>query len=258
MLKLGLIGKHISYSKSPDIFLFMKSYLDIDLTYDLIDIDESSIKILLNELKSGFYHGFNVTQPYKEIMLDYVDVVTPKAKQIQAINTIYIKDHKIIGDNTDYEGFLGLLKAHAIDMSSKKVFILGTGGAAKACFQVLQDLKAFPKYVTRDALKVNKDTITYDDLYKSSLDYIIQATPVGTYPYVEASILDKAYVKDKYVIDLVYRPKQTQILKDAKSGVNGVYMLIIQALKSLSFWMQKEINITDELLQKLKDVVLDE
>ena len=105
MLKLGLIGKHISYSKSPDIFLFMKSYLDIDLTYDLIDIDESSIKILLNELKSGFYHGFNVTQPYKEIMLDYVDVVTPKAKQIQAINTIYIKDHKIIGDNTDYEGF---------------------------------------------------------------------------------------------------------------------------------------------------------
>ena len=143
-------------------------------------------------------------------------------------------------------------------MSSKKVFILGTGGAAKACFQVLQDLKAFPKYVTRDALKVNKDTITYDDLYKSSLDYIIQATPVGTYPYVEASILDKAYVKDKYVIDLVYRPKQTQILKDAKSGVNGVYMLIIQALKSLSFWMQKEINITDELLQKLKDVVLDE
>lgn len=258
MLKLGLIGQHISYSKSPEIHQYMKSYLEIDLTYDLIDVDESSLKILIEELRLGFYQGFNVTQPYKEIMMKYVDVITPRAKQIQAINTIYLSDHKIVGDNTDYEGFLGLLNQNKVDVASKKVFILGTGGAAKACYHVLKDLKAIPKYVTRDPLKVNQDTITYKDLYKSSVDYIIQATPVGTYPHVGESILDQEYVKDKFVIDLVYRPKETQILKDAKSGINGADMLIIQALKSLSLWMQKDIDITKALLQKLKDVVLDE
>lgn len=175
-----------------------------------------------------------------------------------AINTIYIKDDKVIGDNTDYDGFLGLLNLNNIDMQSKSVFILGTGGAAKACFHVLNDQHANVKYVTRDILKVNNDTITYQDLYRVKADFIIQATPVGTYPNVDESILDKNYVKDKFVIDLVYRPQKTQILKDSKAGINGVDMLIIQAIKSLSLWTDKEILVTKELRQKLKEVVLDE
>ena len=258
MLRFGLIGRQIEYSKSPAIHNFLKGYLKKDFSYDLIDIDPSSLKILIEQLKLGIYHGFNVTQPYKEDIMEYVDIVAPRAKKIQAVNTIYMKDGLIVGDNTDYEGFLGLLLYHHIEVEHKDVYILGTGGAAKACYQVLNDLKASVKYVTRDSLKANDQTITYQELYDMNADLLIQATPVGTYPYTDQSVLKKAYVKDKFVVDLVYRPQITQILKDAKDGVSGVLMLIIQAVKSLSLWLDEQIEIKDELIDQLKDVVIDE
>jgi shikimate dehydrogenase len=258
MLKLGLIGHHISYSKSPSIHRFMRTYLNYELTYDLLDVEPSHLSMLIDSMRKGFYHGFNVTQPYKEMMMDMVDLITPQAKKIQAINTIYIKDKKIIGDNTDYDGFLGLLKKNQIYVKDKNVYILGTGGAAKACYHVLKDLDANPFYVTRDALKKDKHTIVYQDLYHKDIDIFVQATPVGTYPNIDHSILSKDIVKDKFVIDLVYRPLETKILKDAKKGVNGLDMLIIQALKSLSLWTNQDIKLTKELHQKLKDVVINE
>lgn len=258
MLKLGLIGKNISYSKSPDIHQFMRDYLDIQLSYDLLDVEASHLSMLIDGLRHGMYHGFNVTQPYKEIMMKMVDIITPRAKKIKAINTIFLKDNLVVGDNTDYDGFLGLLKHNHIDVKHKNIYILGTGGAAKACYHVLKDLNAKAFYVTRDALKVNEKTILYDDLYKIKPDMIIQATPVGTYPHIDESMLPSEYVKDKFVIDLVYRPLKTQILKDAKNGVNGLDMLIIQALKSLSLWIKKDIELTKELHQKLKDVIINE
>jgi shikimate dehydrogenase len=258
MLRFGLIGKHISYSKSPGIHQVLAQHVDVDMTYDLLDVDDNHLSLLINQLKTHDYDGFNVTQPYKQKIISYIDVLTPKAKRLNAVNTIYLKDGLVVGDNTDYDGFLGLLKRNHIDLKDKVVYILGTGGAAKAVYYVLCDLNIDSYYVTRDPLKVNEKTITYDTLYQKYADVVIQTTPVGTYPNINESMLNKEYVKDKIVIDLIYNPIKTQILKDAKSGVNGLDMLMLQAIKSFTIWTNKNIELNDTLYQKLKEVITHE
>lgn len=258
MKRFALIGHQISYSKSPNIFAHMSKYLDIEFTYDLIDVSPSSLEMLITELKQGIYDGYNVTKPYKEVVINYVDELTDEARRIGAVNTIYLKANKIVGDNTDYQGFEGLLRRNKITVKDMRVYILGTGGAAKAVYHVLKDLEALPKFVTRDSLKVNFETILYKDLNIDDVDIYVQATPIGTYPNHKYSILEKKQVDKKYVIDLVYRPAQTKILTYAKKGVNGVDMLMIQALKSLSIWIDQEIKLTPTLYKKLKDVIISE
>jgi shikimate dehydrogenase len=258
MLRFGLIGKNISYSKSPKIHQVLAKYSHIDISYDLLDVDSKGISVLIEQLKLGDYHGFNVTQPYKELIMKYIEILTPQAKRIQAVNTIYIKDGFVVGDNTDYDGFLGLLKRNQIEISQKPIYILGTGGAAKACYHVLKDLDSNPIYVTRDPLKVNKETITYETLYQTDADLLIQTTPVGTYPHTKESVLRQSYVKDKVVIDLIYNPLKTQIVKDSKKGFNGLDMLMLQAIKSFNIWTNKEIELTHKLYQELKEVITHE
>lgn len=258
MKRFALIGHQISYSKSPNIHSYMSKHLNIDFSYDLLDVSESNLDMLIRQLKLGLYDGYNVTKPYKEMIMSYMDEITDEAKLIGAVNTVYVKHNKIVGDNTDYEGFKGLIKKNKIKVKNKRIYILGTGGAAKACYHVLKDLEATLTYVSRDALKVNRETILYKDINLKDVDIYVQATPVGTYPYHKQSIIDKSLVKDKYVIDLVYRPVQTKILTYAKNGVNGVDMLMIQALKSLSIWLDQEIKLTPTLYKKLKDVIISE
>jgi shikimate dehydrogenase len=258
MKRFALIGHQISYSKSPNIHSYMSKHLKLDFSYDLLDVTPDNLGMLIKQLKNGLYDGYNITKPYKEIIMNYVDELTDEARNIGAVNTVYVKHNKIVGDNTDYEGFKGLIKRNKIKVQDKHIYILGTGGAAKAAYHVLKDLDAIPTYVTRDALKVNQETIMYRDLDPKCVDIYVQATPVGTYPYDKQSIIDKSLVKNKYVIDLVYRPAQTKILTYAKNGVNGVDMLMIQALKSLSIWLDQDIKLTPTLYKKLKDVIISE
>ncbi|PKK96329.1 MAG: shikimate dehydrogenase, partial [Tenericutes bacterium HGW-Tenericutes-3] len=231
--KFGLIGHNISYSKSPKIHLFMAKKLGIDMTYELLDVDADQIPSLIKDLKEGLFKGFNVTIPYKETVIPYIDILTSRAKKIGAVNTIYLKDGAIIGDNTDYDGFLGCLNINEIDPKGKQVYILGTGGAAKAVYAVLKDLGAHITVVSRNKKHADLffgEVIEYKDIKPSKVDIYIQTTPVGTFPDVNASVLTKNEVEGKTVVDLVYNPLVTQIMKHSQKGVSGIYMLIIQAL----------------------------
>jgi len=259
--RLGLIGHDISYSKSPLIHRYMGKKLKIELTYDLLEVEADEIPDLIDELRHGIYQGFNVTIPYKESMIQYVDQLTPKAKLIQAVNTIYMKNGLVIGANTDYDGFEGLLEKNNLNVKSKNVYILGSGGAAKAVYHVLKDLGANVSVVTRNI--AHKDdyfehVIEYRDINPESVDIYVQATPIGTYPDVNVSVLTREEVEGKTVIDLVYNPLETQIMKDSKKGIGGISMLIIQALKSEEIWFEQEIELTDQLMKQLKEVILDE
>jgi shikimate dehydrogenase len=258
MKRFALIGHQISYSKSPNIHSYMSKHLKLDFSYDLLDVSQDNLDMLIIQLKKGLYDGYNVTKPYKEVIIKYLDELTDEAKRIGAVNTVYVKNNKIVGDNTDYQGFKGLINRNKIKVKNKHIYILGTGGAAKAAYYVLKDLESIPTYVTRDALKVNQETILYKDINPNDVDIYVQATPIGTYPYHKQSILDKSLVKNNYVIDLVYRPVHTKILTYAKNGVNGVDMLMIQALKSLSIWINQDIKLTPTLYKKLKDVIISE
>lgn len=260
-VRYGLIGKGIQYSKSPKIHEFIAKKLNIDMRYDLFDIEERDIPYLFKHLRNGVFNGFNVTIPFKQIVMKHVDVLTPKAKRIKAVNTIYMKDGKIVGDNTDYDGFLGLLKMNKVNVENQRVFILGTGGAAKAAYAVLVDLKANVTIVTRNTNNIDsmfKQVTSYNKLDKNQVDIYVQATPIGTYPKISDSVLDQSFVEDKTVIDLVYNPPITQIMKYSRKSIGGVHMLILQALKSEEIWFDQKISITNQLIEELKEVIYSE
>jgi len=258
MYRFGLIGHQIAYSKSPKIHQQLAKYLNINISYDLLDIKKEALKEIPQLLRKQIYHGFNVTKPYKEVLIHYCDELTEKAKKIKAINTIYYKNQKIIGDNTDYDGFLGLLKQNHLEVKNQKIYILGTGGAAKAIYHVLNDLKAEVKFVSRKKDLKNKLIIDYNELNSVDLKYVINATPIGTYPHIDQMVVSQSFIKDKTVIDLIYNPLQTKLMKSAKKGINGLDMLIIQAIKSMSIWLDQKIDITETLYKQLKDVVINE
>ncbi|MBU1094142.1 MAG: shikimate dehydrogenase [Firmicutes bacterium] len=259
--RYALIGHDISYSKSPWIHRFMAKKLHMDMTYDLLEVEADELKDLIDDLREGLYQGFNVTIPYKEVIIPYLDELTYKAKNIGAVNTIYIKNGIVYGDNTDYDGFVGLLESNQINVRSKNVYILGTGGAAKAVYHALIDLGANVTVVSRNLAtkeKIFNHVIEYGEIKPHMVDIYVQATPIGTYPNVNVSVLTKDEVEGKVVIDLIYNPLETQIMKDSKQGISGISMLIIQALKSEEIWFDQEIELTDQLMKQLKEVILDE
>jgi shikimate dehydrogenase len=133
MDRYGLLGKQIGYAKSPKIHQYMAQKLGLDIRYDLFDVEESDIPALMKLIRNQTIKGINVTIPYKQTVMKYVDQLTPKANRIKAVNTIYYKNGKLIGDNTDYDGFMGLLLKHQIQVKDKNVYMLGAGGAAKGC-----------------------------------------------------------------------------------------------------------------------------
>jgi shikimate dehydrogenase len=138
------------------------------------------------------------------------------------------------------------------------VCILGSGGAAKACYVALIDLGAKVCVASRRKDTIDplfKCVVPFEDIKPELVDLYIQATPVGTYPNVNESILPKSMVENHTVIDLIYNPSQTQILSYAKRGINGISMMIIQAIKSEEIWLDRKIKLTDELYHKLKDVI---
>lgn len=260
MITFGLIGQNISYSKSPAIHHYMSRYLNIPFRYEILDTKREDIPSLLAELKTGRYHGFNVTIPYKEDVMKYVDRLTPSANRIGAVNTIYYKEGRIFGDNTDYEGFKGLLTLNKVKVKNKHVYILGSGGAAKAVYAVLTDMQAIVTVVSRKPhlSDVFSRVIGYQSMNPDDIDLIVNATPVGTYPHVEDSPLNLDLVKQKTVIDLIYQPLQTTLVQHAKRGIGGMDMLIIQALHSEMHWLDQKIKIKTSYIKKIKEDILHE
>jgi len=258
MIKCGLLGNHISYSKSPILHQTIGRFLNVQISYEIFDVTESEIPKVISMIRSGKLRGLNITIPYKQKIMAHCDELTPAARKIQAVNCLYLKDHKVIGDNTDYDGFLGTLIKEEIDVKHKRVCILGSGGAAKACYVVLTDLGAKVCVASRRKDTIDplfKCVIGYEDIKPNQIDLYVQATPVGTYPNVLESIVPKAFVEEHTVIDLIYNPPVTQILKDAKRGINGISMMIIQALRSEEIWLDRKININDAQFLKLKEVI---
>lgn len=247
----GLLGHKIGYSKSKVLHELIANVFDLDITYDLFDVETKDIENYLNDVRHGKLSGLNVTKPYKEFVIPFLDELSNSAKQIGAVNTIYLKNNKLIGDNTDYDGFIKLIEKNQIDVVNKKVVILGTGGAAKAVYEVLKKYTRNIFYVSRK--KTDECTITYNDLNTINYDVIIQATPVGTYPNIEDSMLSKEYVSGKVVIDLVYNPKVTKIMSMAKEAYNGIDMLIYQAISSQEHWHSTTFYLSPENYEKIKE-----
>ncbi len=254
MDKYGLIGRKLSHSYSKIIHEEIYRMLGINATYDLIEVEEFELKTLIDKLRNGEYKGFNVTIPYKEKILEYVDYVDDAVKNIKAANTIYIKDGKVCATNTDYLGFIEELKFFNIGLTNRTGLILGSGGASKAVAYALDMIKAKYHIVSRTK---RLDNITYSELDNVKYSYIINTTPVGMYPNVDSSPLDEKYAaKASVIIDLIYNPKNTKLMGYNQNSYNGLMMLLNQAIKAEEKWQGEILNLDiDQLLEKIKEVI---
>lgn len=248
----ALLGEKLSHSCSPLIHNEIFSDFNIDAKYIKIECKKEELKDLINDLRLGKYNGFNVTIPYKKEVMQYLDVISDEAKEIGAVNTISFENGKVVGYNTDYYGFYNELLHFNVDVKNKNCFILGTGGASLAVYKALKDLGGIIKFVSRN--KVDSNTITYDILKTEKIDVIVNTTPVGMYPNVDKSPIEKEIVeKAKYVIDIIFNPRITKLLNYANSNMDGLYMLVGQAYKAEEIWQQKKYPYTiDELLKRIE------
>ncbi|MGL4534445.1 MAG: shikimate dehydrogenase family protein [Fusobacteriaceae bacterium] len=258
MKKYGLLGKGINYSLSPKLHEIIFNSFSIKGEYILLDknsseqSEEEYIQEILKKIRKKEIKGINVTIPYKEKIMKYLDKIEKNAKIIGAVNTIFLKNGKLEGHNTDYYGITETFKKMKLDLKGKNIYILGTGGASKAAVKVILDLGGIPKLISRQrkTLKIcNENFITenYEELNIIKKEYLlIDTTPVPLKEEIEN--------KFENIFQMKYYLDETK--KNEKNYQDGLYMLVIQGIKSEELWQEKKIKNIDwvyrELLESVK------
>lgn len=240
--RYGLIGRTLGHSYSPQIHALIGDY-----QYDLFPMEPDRIG---NFLKKERWAGLNVTIPYKETVMSYLDSLSDEARRIGSVNTIVrAQDGSLIGHNTDFFGFSWLLGDTAA-FTGKKALVLGSGGASKTVQAVLA-MRGVPFVVISRTGENN-----YSNLYlHSDAALIVNATPVGMYPDVDRSPVDlRRFPNCRLVIDLIYNPARTSLLLQAQSldieARNGIGMLSAQAVKAAELWGLCD-GCTDERISEI-------
>jgi shikimate dehydrogenase len=240
MRKYGLIGKSLSHSFSKTFFEGYFSTNNIEATYQNFEIQNE--KELVDFLKEKKVDGCNVTIPYKQTIIPYLDELSEEAKVVGAVNTIRLENGRWIGNNTDVFGFKQSIKPFLTNRH-EKALILGSGGAAKAVAYVLNEIGIEVLTVSRTLHGRNQ--FAYSDINEymiKACKLIVNTTPVGMYPNVDESIeFPFSFLTlEHLVVDLIYNPEETVFLKNAKANhamiLNGASMLKEQALKSWDSW----------------------
>jgi shikimate dehydrogenase len=241
MKQYGLIGKSLGHSFSPGFFNSFFEEHGIEAQYKLIELDSiERVKPILD----GAYHGLNVTIPYKEEIIPFLDELSPEATAIGAVNTIVFNEGKTIGFNTDAFGFQQSIKPF-LTFEHERAILLGTGGSSKAVAHVLKSLGIQVNFLSREGQ--GEQVYSYDQVNESMLGtckLIVNCTPVGMYPNVNESPLPyfEGIGTKHLVVDLIYNPDETLLLKGAKNKgaaiLNGLPMLKAQAMKSWELWHQ--------------------
>ena len=241
MKNFGLLGKNIDYSFSRGYFKDKFETNKLDCSYNNFDLETIEDFELLKNSET-LLSGLNVTIPYKQAVLPYLDAVDPEAQEIGAVNTIKIENGKLTGYNTDHFGFENSLKPH-LKPPHKKALILGTGGASKAIAFALKKLGIHFDYVSRNVSSSVK--YTYESLAVEGIQnyqIIINCTPLGTFPEVNKcpKIPYEQITSNHLLFDLIYNPEETLFLKQGKAKnattLNGLEMLRLQAEKSWEIW----------------------
>lgn len=233
----GLIGHPLGHSYSKIIHEQF-----INKEYKLYDIDENK---MIEVLSNKEIDKVNVTIPYKIKVINYLDELTDIAKKLNSVNCIKNKNGILIGHNSDYDGFLWMLKNNCINLNNKVVAILGSGGASKSVYHAAKSHNAKEIYIVSRNSDDNK--VSYDDLKKLNIQCLINTTPVGMYPNIDENIVDLNTLKNlEIVIDIVYNPFNTQLIVNAKEkgikAIGGIEMLVAQAKSAIEFFDEVKID----------------
>lgn len=258
-MKYGCIGEHLGHSFSKEIHEKLADY-----EYDLFEIAKNDLHDFM--IKRDFL-AINVTIPYKQDVIKYLDYIDDTAKMIGAVNTIVNKNGKLYGYNTDFSGMSALSDKIGIDMNEKKVLILGTGGTSKTANAVAVSKGA--KTILKVSRSSKDGVITYDDAIKNHNDanIVINTTPSGMFPNNDTCPIDiDNFPQLEGVIDAVYNPLKTKLIQKALSkGIKaegGLYMLVAQAVFASEWFLDKNYShdtidkIYNEILFKKQNIVL--
>lgn len=252
----GLLGETLGHSFSPQIHACLGDY-----EYKLFEVAPEDLG---DFLRSGSFEGLNVTIPYKKAVMPYLAEISENAKAIGSVNTITVLPNGTLrGDNTDYDGFLYLVRRSGIAVNGKKALVLGTGGASLPVKKVLSDLGA------REIISISRTgENNYQNLEKHfDADLIVNTTPVGMYPNnLQSPLSLDGFTQLSGVLDIVYNPQKTQLILDAEQrgipAFSGLTMLVAQAKRAAELFLNTNIDdrkndeIYETLSRQMKNIVL--
>lgn len=258
-MKYGLIGKPLGHSYSREIHRLIADY-----DYELKELDQSEVGKFLQDRQ---FAAINVTIPYKQTVMPYLDFISDDAKNIGAVNTIVNVGGKLCGYNTDFLGMRALIEKSGISVKGKKVLIFGTGGTSNTAFAVCKDLGA--REIYKVSRKEKDGAITYDRAREqhSDAEIIVNATPSGMYPSVDGEPMDiSCFHNLEGVADAIYNPLCTNLVLDARDmgaiGVGGLYMLVAQAVYASALFLGREADesvidsVYERIAREKRNVVL--
>ena len=271
MIRLGLIGYPLSHSLSPKLHAAAFKALGMDGEYQLYPVapdDSEGLAKLAGRVRKGELHGLNVTIPHKQTVVLLLDELTPSAQAIGAVNTLYLKNERLIGHNTDAPGFLADLATFLTNgVIEKKALVLGAGGAARAVvYALLTDgwnvtlavrradvgqAEALIESFKRQAGAGSMRSVLLEagDLSQlgSGMRLVVNATPNGMSPETEISPwpVGLPFPHEAAVYDLVYNPRQTRLVQEARTAglraTTGLGMLVEQAALSFACWTGRDV-----------------
>ena len=248
--RFGLLGRKLSHSFSPEIHRMLSGFSE-PYHYGIFEVEPENLE---DFVRNGQWAGLNVTIPYKQDVMAFCDELSPEAQRIGAVNTLVRRSGRIVGHNTDYDGFRMTVEQSGAPVYGAKCVVLGSGGASKAVVCVLEDLGA------SEVVIVSRDGSTGCDYQQMKLLHqdaviMVNTTPVGMYPNTGVSAAyPGAFWKLEYVFDVVYNPLRTNFLcqarKSGMEGFNGLKMLVGQAKASAQLFLNREI--ADEAVEQIE------
>ena len=262
MKKFCVIGNPIDHSLSPKLHNFWLKKNKIDAIYEKKLLEEKEIPKLIESIRKSEINGVNVTVPFKNLVIPFLDSLSSDAKQTNSVNTICVEGDKIIGHNTDIVGFELALRYVNYDVKRKKALIIGAGGVSPSIILALKNMGCENIYLTNRTLeKAEKIKETFNDIIIQKwgdipeFDIVINATSIGLNKE-NFDLEIKKFGNNKFFYDVIYNPSETNFLKKAKlSGnktENGKMMFIYQAHQSFALWNKVLPKIDEETMGVLK------
>ena len=259
MRKYLVIGNPITHSLSPELHNYWIKENGIDGVYNKKQLNENDLKEFFLKIKNKEINGANITVPFKRDVISYLDELSLEAEKTQSVNTVYLKDDKIIGHNTDIDGFELAMKNVDYDVEGKKVLILGAGGVVPSVIFALYKMKVLSVTIcNRTKTKAENLKNLFNDLEivdwgkASNFDMIINATSIGLKKEDKLNLDLSKLQNSEFFYDVIYNPKETNFLKDGKNlgkiTENGKKMFIYQAAKAFKIWHGIDPKINEQVI----------
>ena len=262
MKKFLVIGNPIEHSLSPKLHNYWIKSNGIKAIYEKKKLNEDELEHIVLQIKKKKIDGVNVTVPFKKAIIPFLDELTAEAQSTQSVNTLYLKDNKVMGHNTDIIGFETSIKESKFNIFNKEVLILGAGGVVPSIIFALNKMKVSKIKIsnrTREKAENLKklfkkiEIVNWGEVPKS--DMIINATSIGLKKEDHIKLDFSSISKNSLFYDVIYNPKETEFLKTGKKmgnmTLNGELMFIYQAFSAFNIWHGVEPNVSKDFLKYL-------